>query len=344
MLCLALFFEASARVLLSIDPVFRAVRRRDDDSSLRLEWVKRHRDRQGFAGQYAFDIHHPRLGWAVQPNLRDLPVFEGKILNSNSRGLRGRAEYGERPQPGRRRIVVLGDSFTFGDEVSDDETYPSYLQGLLPDTDVLNLGVHGYGHDQMLLYLEDQGLGYHPDVVILGFVWIDTIRNLFGFSNYLKPRFELVDGTLHLTDVPVPPPEWVLGREVYRSKARDMGVMIFEGLRWKFGWNRLRADRLTRAILAELARTVRQAGAVPIFAYLPVLDEVFNTDPVPTPEERFLQDSCRELQVSCLFLRARLAAAQRDGVPFDRRTHWPPGGHRAAAQGIREHLRQAGLE
>ena len=61
------------------------------------------RDSQaGFAGHYAFDIHHPRLGWAVQPNIRDMPVFDGKVLNSNSRGLRGRSN--ARPERGCRTM------------------------------------------------------------------------------------------------------------------------------------------------------------------------------------------------------------------------------------------------
>jgi hypothetical protein len=42
--------------------------------------------------------------------------------------------------------LILGDSFTFGDEVSDNETYSYYLQQMLPHTEVINMGVHGYGH------------------------------------------------------------------------------------------------------------------------------------------------------------------------------------------------------
>ncbi len=54
--------------------------------------------------------------------------------------------------------MVLADSFTFGDEVSDDETYSSYLQQALPGAENINLGVHGYGHDQMLILLMEDGI------------------------------------------------------------------------------------------------------------------------------------------------------------------------------------------
>ena len=76
--------------------------------------------------------------------------------------LEGKTEHQYQPTPGRHRIVTLGDSYTFGDEVSDDETYSHYLERCLPDTEVMNFGLSGYGHDQMLLYLEQEGVKYHP--------------------------------------------------------------------------------------------------------------------------------------------------------------------------------------
>jgi hypothetical protein len=39
------------------------------------------------------------------------------------------------------------------DEVSDDETYSFYLQEMLPQAEIINMGAHGYGHDQMLILL-----------------------------------------------------------------------------------------------------------------------------------------------------------------------------------------------
>jgi hypothetical protein len=35
--------------------------------------------------------------------------------------------------------LILGDSFTFGDEVSDDETYSAHLQAMLPHTEIINM-------------------------------------------------------------------------------------------------------------------------------------------------------------------------------------------------------------
>jgi hypothetical protein len=213
--------ELVTRAAFSVDFVFDRLAGHDEASS-RLQWVRgRQRGRQFV---YRFDVHDPLRGWGVQPGLRDLEVFDGKRLSTSSRGLRGAAERAYEKEPGVTRVVLLGDSYTFGDEVSDDETWAHHLERLLPGTEVLNLGVHGYGLDQALVYLREEGVRYRPDVVLLGFVWFDIHRNLFAFTNYAKPTFAVVDGQLRLGNVPVPHPETVLGREVYRSKALDLGA------------------------------------------------------------------------------------------------------------------------
>src|SRR5271165_5175981 len=123
-----------------------------DDSSWRLLWTVLHRQHEEWTGKYA--TYHPTRGWAVIPDVKNMTPFgKGKFVNSNSKGLRGTAEYEYARTPGKQRILVLGDSFTFGTDVSDDATYSHYLESALTNTEVLNLGVQGYGQDQMLLYL-----------------------------------------------------------------------------------------------------------------------------------------------------------------------------------------------
>ena len=50
-------------------------------------------------------------------------------------------------------VIVAGDSYTHGDEVADDATYPASLERILA-VPVANLGVGGYGPEQGLLKLE----------------------------------------------------------------------------------------------------------------------------------------------------------------------------------------------
>lgn len=337
--------EGGARLALSIGRI------RDritgfDNSSYRLQWIRLHRSHREWTGKYA--VYHPTRGWTLEPGIRNMSVFDGKILNSNSRGLRENAEYEYERTPGKHRIVVLGDSFTFGAEVSDDETYSHYLASSLPNTEVLNLGVQGYAHDQMLLYLKEEGTKYRPDVVILGFTYLDIYRNLWTFYAYAKPKFEMVSDHLQLTNVPVPSPDRVLAEECQRSKAVDLTVMLQEKLRWNLGKTETEARELTSLILDEIIATARSIGAVPVIVHMPVyeelgtpqdsLDGADNHSPSATEKENFIRTYCEERRISCVFLGPRFREELNKGVDFNAHGHWNPPAHRLAAQEIKDFL------
>src|SRR4029453_9640120 len=192
---LVFLFEGSARLAFSIPQVAKRLQA-NDEYTYRRNWVQEHQ-KYGMEAYYAFDMYDASKGWIPKPNLRDVKAFNNKILNTNSNGFRGKKDFAYTKNKEKLRILTLGDSFTFGDEVSDDETYSSYLQEMLPHTEVINMGVHGYGHDQMLILLKEEGVKYEPDIVILGFLSLDMSRNLLEFRDFAKPRFVLERGELN---------------------------------------------------------------------------------------------------------------------------------------------------
>jgi hypothetical protein len=120
------------------------------------------------------------------------------------------------------RIVTLGDSFTWGIEVGDNESYPFYLEKTLSGaqhqpTEVLNMGVGSYGLDQALLKYFQHGQPLRPDLVVLGIFPHDYDRTRLSFYSYSKPLFRYNDasGQYDLSNVPVPPP-----KEMYETLAR----------------------------------------------------------------------------------------------------------------------------
>jgi hypothetical protein len=342
---LAVFMEGGSRLVLSINHLRQRVTG-FDDSSYRLQWIRLHRIHQEWTGQYA--IYHPTRGWTLKPDIKELPVFSNKILNSNSKGLRGKAEYQYERSAGKQRMVVLGDSFTFGEEVSDDETYSHDLQASLPGTEVLNLGVQGYGHDQMLMYLKEEGVKYHPDLVVLGFAYLDIYRNIETFFAYAKPRFELAKDGLQLTNVPVPTPERILTEESYRPKSLDLMVILREKLRWNLGKNEVEAREVSRRLLDQIVATTRSIGATPVFVYLPVYEEIqplpksayllTASSPPVEDREKYLNDLCEERGVPCLFLRSRFHEEVQKGAKFNAAGHWNAQAHNVAAQEIKDFL------
>ena len=101
--------------------------------------------------------------------------FAGVPAHTNSLGFRDTREYSLSKPAGTFRILVLGDSVTFGHGALYETSYPWLLEQRLrdwrPDVkwEVWNLGVPGYNTAQELAYLNEVGVRYQPDLVIVGF-------------------------------------------------------------------------------------------------------------------------------------------------------------------------------
>ena len=80
-------------------------------------------------------------------------------------------------------VVVVGDSYTNGAEVGDDETYPAQLSRLL-NISVANHGVGGYGPAQSFLGLK-QNISRYPQakIVVMGIMY----ENLYRMVNSYRP-------------------------------------------------------------------------------------------------------------------------------------------------------------
>lgn len=147
-----------------------------------------------------------QLGWALQPRSKGTSSRIGYDIEYkiNSKGLRDDETSYKKPE-GVYRIVLLGDSRTFGYGVPIEKHFSKILEGFFKDVDVINMGISGYGVDQELLQLRSEGCQYEPDLVLAYVAHYGNHRHmhskLFGRS---KPHFQLVDGNLVLKNSPVP--------------------------------------------------------------------------------------------------------------------------------------------
>jgi hypothetical protein len=193
----------------------------------------------------------------------------------------------------------------------------------------------------MLLTLRDEGPWLQPDIVLLGFVHIDLGRNRTAFFDYAKPHLDLQGQSLVLRNVPVPSPEELRAREPWRSKFLDLLSMLHARLRDRTGLEERARYALGEALLGAIADTAREIGATPVFAYLPILDEIGASD--PAPGERFFESTCREVGLTCVNLRPAFRQRVQGGQHLRRRGHWGPREHRAAAEDLVRLLAERGI-
>ena len=150
--------------------------------------------------QFLFEIDKKK-GYRLTKNFKGI-VLDSQAdyvckMETNSIGLRDR-EYGDK-KDNTFRILVLGDSITFGLGVELEDTYPKQLETILglrndgKKYEVINAGVMGYGTDHEFYYLEEWGAKLKPDLVIVGFyVGNDVDDVMIGAQNL----FTVKDGYL----------------------------------------------------------------------------------------------------------------------------------------------------
>jgi lysophospholipase L1-like esterase len=144
----------------------------------RLLWRNRSGARVTYAGlflPFASEEERAALTQRFSPwapgSLRQAQPWDVAV---NSRGFRD-GEFSDRKRDGTFRILCLGDSWTFGANVPQDETYPRALARRLDERfpgrkiEVLNLGVLGYSSFQGRQLLLSRALDWDADLIVLGF-------------------------------------------------------------------------------------------------------------------------------------------------------------------------------
>ena len=139
----------------------------------------------GDAGRY---VHDDRLGYVPRAGY----AAPGLTIEADGRRNTGA------PTPltaAVAPILAVGDSFTFGAEVNDPQTWPAQLQKITGRR-VLNAGVNGYGFDQIVLRAEALAPVYKPEAIVVAFIADDIrrteMRRLWSAD---KPYFDIDQGT-----------------------------------------------------------------------------------------------------------------------------------------------------
>jgi hypothetical protein len=194
-----LLAEAGARIFLPHP--FRADRtavvaeREMRKPSNRVTWASLHRP-------------DPMLGWTLTDSIQ----YRSRLVDPAGAlqyDVTYTVESGRRRTPAapaadtesaRPVVVAAGCSFTFGHGLNDEDTWPWLLQEQLPEYQVLNAGVMGYGTDQALLAAERQIRRHPAQAVVLGFGGFQIERNrapqgwLVSVYPFSKPLFAVQSG------------------------------------------------------------------------------------------------------------------------------------------------------
>lgn len=163
-------------------------------------------DQEQWRGRWQTMRPDPLLGYIPRDGYAGTDHGYNVHMTFGTDGLRLHHQ-GKPPAKMEPPILVVGDSYSMGAEVEDDESWAAYMEATL-DRRVLTAGVPGYGIDQAVLRAETLVGKYRPDVLVVGLIADDVerarMRILWGLQ---KPYFEIADGKLVLRNVPLPEPD-----------------------------------------------------------------------------------------------------------------------------------------
>lgn len=153
-------------------------------------------------------VYHPGLGWKLMPGWRGTHQHNDYVAeySIDFRGMRNSIPPSIASLP---RILVVGDSFTFGLGVGDDETFVSRLNKAGAGFEFVNAAIPGFAPDQVMLYLDQAVALARPDrvmfVVYLGNDLIDIGLPYPVQASHGKPFVAFgPEGELLVRNTPVP--------------------------------------------------------------------------------------------------------------------------------------------
>lgn len=150
-----------------------------------------------------------QLGWKLQP------YWSGKhhhydydvTYNISRNGFRDSGVPGDVPDD-ETGYAVVGDSFSFGLGVNDDETFTALLNSAAEQRDNFhNYSVPGYSTDQQLLLINKLKGEISKNVLLIVYLGNDIFDNMRDYplqAEHGKPFFKLNDDLLSLENTPVP--------------------------------------------------------------------------------------------------------------------------------------------
>lgn len=123
-------------------------------------------------------------GWGHYPGAKDYHGYGNPTpeVNINSHGFRDDEVSIEKPE-GTKRILVLGDSFTFGMNIAQPDIFTEVLERNLNESgdikyEVINTGSIGYTTDNQYLLLKNKGMQFKPDIVVIAFFTGNDVTEL----------------------------------------------------------------------------------------------------------------------------------------------------------------------
>ena len=265
-----------------------------------------------------------QTGWSNAPNLVTTRVNAAGEQWSIRTDQNGQRLFAQNPRS-RHKLLILGDSLSFGEGVNVEDRFDVKMLSSLPDARVINTGTMGFGTDQEYVAFRNwKHLLESGDIVLIVLNqsdYFDVLRRHFG--GRAKPYVEKVDGALVLR----PPPLRLLERWSNWSRVASL-VARFTEPRDQKSLDLGQSIEIIRFILGRIREEV-PTGAKVVLAHQGTSD--FLGPKLGLSSAMFCQfaDVCVDLD----------GVLSTESVHLLPDGHWSASGHAAVAHALLKALR-----
>lgn len=293
-------------------------------------------------------MHDPVLAWRMQPNLD----FKG--VHTNKWGMRGAIDYPKERVEGKKRVMLLGDSFTHGLGAKDEDVYGRVVERNHDDVEVLICASNSWGLDQMYLEYERYKHDFDPDVIVVGIYEDDILRAGVDAREYIKPRFIVKGDELELTNVPIPTVDKFDPSMVpldHRPRIVDAAEFVYKRIKlsntgnymWDSKFEEL--TKVTQYLLRDLKALAAKQPRKPQIVVLVWGSMHYESAYDSVRLRQMVVDTAQALELPVVDFTDRLHAKSKSGVQvYDpAHAHWTQVGHEIAAQALEEQLQKIGF-
>ncbi|MGH7854973.1 MAG: alginate O-acetyltransferase AlgX-related protein, partial [Candidatus Binatia bacterium] len=309
----------------------------------------------------SFHEADPLVGYRGKPNFSGRfrrPEFDVNIKHDQN-GFR-KQEHQHAKEKSKHRVLIFGDSFTWGWGVGQGKVFTDQMNAWMPDYRIMNFGLNGSGTVQQFTIFEAlaQDMLRPGDTVALVFVGNDFTDNVIRFL-----RAEVKDGQVRRVG-----PTRLLGTKGdfdLKYVSYLYNYVVFSAAVLKATIEEKRARKKLRKLidlhgkrkelmvaqhfLAEFDRLVEQKQASFLVVYVPQQGELHETAELDETEARNESTYRRAFQACAETLKLRTldllpyfleAKNLRPGerLTFGRDKHWNENGHALAAKVIAENI------
>jgi hypothetical protein len=307
--------------------------------------------------------YHKDLGRIQWPGKAGRVIYPGIYdwsFSNNSRGFRGAKEF-TIARKDSYRILLLGDSFTYGTGVNDDETFAHRIELGLSDVpvEVINAGNGGTGTDYGLKFFVTLGVEFRPDLVALCFYANDFKDNerleYFAVDEKGSLQVKALDQTVWARKAflaSIPGYDWLCchshffnllkQRAIHFLKNRSQNVVIDYGGKTS-GFSTVAGRRLTKVFIQHLKKAADAEGIEFVIFYIPSEADLntFRTSNSCSCDESSLLEIAAATSTSAASLTLPLACSGNsiEQLYFSE-NHWRPIAHRIAGSFMSSYIRQ----